>query len=95
MEECLLIDSVDLLVEDQDLLDADFDKLTPNPTAGKLEWLAEIDAAQGSAEHIARGSPHSLCSQYCSGVNTRMGAEQEKVLIDREGSIKWQRQRKQ
>ncbi len=32
MEECLLIDPADLLVEDGQLLDADFDQLTQGPT---------------------------------------------------------------
>ena len=62
MEECLLIDPADLLVEDWDLLDSDFDKLTHSPTAYKVEWLAEMDADQGTANHIARGSRYSLRS---------------------------------
>ena len=85
---------MDLLVEDQDLLEADFDKLTRGPAADKLEWLAEMDEARGATDHIARESRHSLRSQNRSGVNPQMGVEQEDVLIDREGSIKWWNQRK-
>ena len=91
MEECILIDPADLLVEDRDLFDADFNKLTCGPAAEKLGWLAKMDAAWCAADHIARGSRHSLHSQYCSGVNPRMGAEQEDMLINQEGSIKWRR----
>ena len=36
MEECLLIDPADLQVEDQELLNANFDKLTCGPTSDKL-----------------------------------------------------------
>jgi hypothetical protein len=71
MEECLLIDPSDLLLEDQELLDANFDKLTCSPTSNKLEWLAEIDAARGAADHVAKGSCHSLRLQYCSGCPRR------------------------
>jgi hypothetical protein len=45
MEECLLIDPADLLVEDRQLLDANFNQLTQGPTSDKLEWLAEMDSA--------------------------------------------------
>ncbi len=76
-------------MEDRDLLDANFDKVTYGPTSDKLEWLAEMDAAWGTTDHIARGSRHSLRSQYCSGSNPWMGAEQEDMLINQQGSIKW------
>ena len=69
IEECLLIDPSDLLMEDRDLLDADFHKLTCGPASDKLEWLAEMDAAPGVADHIAKGSRHSLRSQYYSAPN--------------------------
>jgi hypothetical protein len=45
MEECLLIDPAYLLVEDRQLLNADFDQLIRGPTLDKLEWLAEMDSA--------------------------------------------------
>ena len=67
MVECHLIDPADLLVEDRELLDANFDKLTCGPTSDKLEWLTKMDAVQGAADHIAKGSHHSLRLQYCSG----------------------------
>jgi hypothetical protein len=37
MEECLLIDPADLLVEDRQLLDADFNQLTRGPTSDKFD----------------------------------------------------------
>jgi hypothetical protein len=92
MEECLQIDSTYLLVEDRELLEADFEKLIHGPTPDKLEWLAEINTAGGAADHIARESCHALCSCYCSGPNLRMGMEYEDKVVDHEGSMKWRRQ---
>jgi hypothetical protein len=60
MEECLLIDPTDLLVEDRQLLDADFHQLTRGPTSDKLEWLAEMNSARGAADHVSKGSRHAL-----------------------------------
>ena len=94
MGGCLLIDPPDLLMEDQDLLDANFDKLSCGPTLDKLEWLAEIDTARGAADHIAQGTHHFLRSQYCSGSCSRMRTEHEDMLIDRDGRMKWQIRRK-
>jgi hypothetical protein len=94
MEECLQIDPADLLVEDWELLAANFDKLTHGPTSDELEWLVEMDTAQGAADHIARGSCHALRSCYCSDPNPRMRMQYEDVLVDCDGSIKWRRQRK-
>jgi hypothetical protein len=94
MEECLHIDSTDLLVEDQVLLETEFDKLTHGPTLDKLEWMAEMDTAQGAADHIAKGSRHALHSCYCSGPNPHMRMEYKDVLVDWDGSIEWRRQGK-
>jgi hypothetical protein len=38
MEECLQIDPMDLLVEDQGFLDVNYDNLTHGPTLDKLKW---------------------------------------------------------
>jgi hypothetical protein len=92
MEECLQIDPTDLLVEDWELLEADFDKLTHGSTLDELEWLAEMDTAQGVADHIARGSRHARRSCCSSGPNPGMRMEYKDVLVDRYGSIKWRRQ---
>ncbi len=89
MEECLLIDPADLLVEDRQLLDADFDQLTLGPTLDKLEWLAEMNSAWGAADHVSKGSCHALRSRYCSGPQPRMRTKYEDVLVDRDGSMKW------
>jgi hypothetical protein len=62
MEECLQIDPVSLLVEDWELLNADFDKLTHGRPLDKLEWLAEMNTAWGATDHIAKGSCHALSS---------------------------------
>ena len=94
IEECLQIDPADLLVEDRDLFEADFDKLTHVPTLDKVEWLAEMDTAQGAADHITRGSYYALCSCYCSGPHPRMRTECEDILVNHEGSMKWRRQHK-
>jgi hypothetical protein len=90
-EECLQIDHVDLLVEDHELLDAGFDKLTRGPTLDKLEWLAEMDTAWGTADHIAKGSCHAFCSQYCSGPQPKMRTEYKDVLVNRDSSMNWRR----
>ncbi len=94
MEKCLQIDPADLLVEDQELLEANFDKLTHGLTLDYLEWLVEMDTAQGAADHIARGSHHALCSCYCSGPHPWTRTEFKDALVNREGSMKWRRQRK-
>ena len=60
MEKCLLIDPADLLVDDRQLLDANFDQLTQGPTSDRLEWLAEMDSARGTADHVSKGSRHAL-----------------------------------
>jgi hypothetical protein len=67
MEEWLLINPADLLVEDRQLLNANFDQLTRGPTSDNLEWLAEMESAQGTADHVSKGSCHALRSRYCSG----------------------------
>ena len=89
MEECLLIDPADLLMEDRGLLNAVFDKLIPGRTLYIIEWLAEMKTAWGTADHIAKGSHHSLCFRYFSGPRPLMRTEYEDVLIDRDGSMKW------
>ncbi len=85
----------DLVVEGQELLEANFDKLTHRPTSDKLEWLAEMDTAWGAADNIGRGSRHALCSCYCSGPNPRMRLKYKEVLVNREGIVKWRRQHEQ
>ena len=96
MEECLLIliDPADLLVEDRQLLDANFNQLTCGPTLDKLEWLAEMDSARGAENHVSKGSRHALRSRYCSGPHPQMMTEYEDVLVDRDRSLKWWRRRK-
>ena len=94
MEECLLIDPMDLLMEDRELLDANFDKPTQGPTSDKLKWVTEMDTAPGAADHVAKGFRCSLRLRYCPGHLPQMRTEYEDVLIDRDGSMKWWRRRK-
>lgn len=82
LEECLLIDPGELLLGNWDLYVAIFDRLTRGPTWDKLDWLAEMDSAQGAADHIARGSCQAFRSQYCAGPRPWMQTEYKYVLID-------------
>jgi hypothetical protein len=94
IEECLEIDPEDLLDENRDLLQLDFERLATGPVKDKMEWIAEMESAMGAAEHVSYGSRHTVRTRYCTGRRPRARIEYEAVLVDQEGSMKWRRRRK-
>ncbi len=56
MEGFLHTNPEQLLEEHCQLLFSDFAVLASGPTKDKLEWISEIDSAQGAASHVARGA---------------------------------------
>ena len=55
MEECLLIDPAKLLVEDWELLDADFDKLTCGPTSEQIIMVGRNGPSAGHGRSRCQG----------------------------------------
>ena len=94
MEGFLHTDLEQLLEEQRHLLFSDFGVLAAGPIKDKLEWISEMDSALGAASHMARGSRHTVWTQYCRGSHPRMQTEYESVRIDKEGSMQWRRHRK-
>lgn len=88
IEECLEIDPEDLLDENRDLLQLDFERLATGPVKDKMEWIAEMESAMGAAEHVSYGSRHTVRTRYCTGRRPRARIEYKAVLVDQEGSMK-------
>ena len=80
--------------ENRDLLHLDFERLATGPVKDKMEWIAEMESAMGAAEHVSNGSRHTVRTRYCTGRRPRARIEDEAVLVDGEGSMKWRRHRK-
>jgi hypothetical protein len=58
MEECLLIDPADLLVEDRQLLDANFDQLNSWSHMGLIRMAGRNELSSGRGiPHLQRVSP--------------------------------------
>ncbi len=94
MEGFLHTDLEQLLEEHHHLLFFDFVALASGPTKDKLEWISEIGSALGAASHVARGSQHAVWTRYCKGHQPCAQTEYKLVLVDAEGSMRWQRHHK-
>ena len=95
IEGFLHTDLEQLLKEHCHLLFSDFAALASGPTKDKLAWISEIDSALGAASHMARGSWYAVRTRYCRGRRPCAQMEYKLVLVDAEGSIRWQRFHKQ
>ncbi len=91
MESFLNTDPEQLLEEHCHLLFSDFAALASGPTKDKLEWISEIDSALGAASNVAWGYWHAVWTRYCQGRWPCAQTEYELVLVDAEGSMRWQR----
>jgi hypothetical protein len=91
MEGFLHNDPEQLVEEHHHLLFSDFAALVSGPTKDKLEWISEIDSALGAASQVARGSQHAVRTRYCHGRWPRAQMEYKLVMVDVEGSMRWQR----
>ena len=94
IEGFLHTDPEQLLKEYHHPLFSDFAALASGPTNDKLKWISEIDSALDAAAHVARGSQHVVQTRYCQGHWSCAQMEYESVLVDAEGSMRWQRHRK-
>ncbi len=95
MEGFLHTDPEQFLNEYCHLLISDFAALKSSPIKDKLEWISEIDSALGAASHVAWGSQHAVQTRYCQGCQPCAQTEYKSVLVDAEGSMRWQRLCKQ
>jgi hypothetical protein len=84
-----------LLEEHCHLLFSDFVALASSPTKDKLKWISEIESALGAASQVARGSWHAVRTRYCQSRRPCAQMEYKLVLVDAEGSMRWQRGCKQ
>jgi hypothetical protein len=91
VEGFLHTDPEQLLEEHCHLLFSDFVALTSGHTKDKLEWISEMDFALGAASHMACGSQHAVQTRYCQGHQPNAQTEYKLVLVDAEGSMRWQR----
>ncbi len=73
------------------LLFSEFAALPSGPIKDKLEWISELDSALGIASHVAQGSQHAVRTRYCQGRQPCAQTEYELILVDAEGSMRWQR----
>jgi hypothetical protein len=91
MKGFLYTDPEQLLEEHRHLLFSDFAALASVPIKDKLEWISELDSALGVASHVAWGSQHAVRTRYCQGCQPCAQTEYKSVLVDAEGSMRWQR----
>jgi len=94
MEGYLHTDPAQLLEENSHLLYSNFVALAEGPMKDGVEWISEIESTLGAAEHVARGSRQAIRTRYCVRKHPRVQKEYESVIVDAEGSMKWQRRRK-
>jgi hypothetical protein len=95
MEGFLYTNPEQLLEEHFHLLFSNLAALTSGPIKDNLEWISEIDSTLGATSHMARGSRHAVRTRYCQGRQSYVQTEYESVLVDTEGSMRWQRRCKQ
>ncbi len=69
---------------------SDFVAVLPGPIKDKVEWISEIDSVLGAPSHVAWGSQHAVRTRYCQGCWPCAQTEYELVLMDTEGSMRWQ-----
>jgi hypothetical protein len=94
-EGFLYTDPEQLFEEHRHLLFSDYADLASGPIKDKLEWISEIDSALSAASHVAWGSQHAVRTRYCQSRWPCAQTEYKSVLVDAEGSMRWQRRHKQ
>ncbi len=77
-----------LLLEHRDLLRVDFEELGEGHTLDQQYWLAYMESALSSADHVQNGSCQALRTQYFSGPHPQMPKVRESVPINNGGRIR-------
>ena len=88
------LDPADLLPENRDLLNVDFEALGNGRAADRRYWAAEMESAVAAAKHVARGSTQTLRSRYCSGPRYDTRSYSIAPMVETEGSMRWRRRRR-
>ena len=94
VEDYATEDPEDLLPENREFLEIDFDALGKGSTQDKQYWVAETESAVSAADHIKQGTTQALRTRY--DVTPKYDTRRTTVssTINSEGSIRWRRRRK-